>query len=165
MEKTVAVTDDVFKQALQRWASGIAVVATHSEAFGRQGMTVTAFSSVSMSPPQVLVCINASADTGEGIKASGRFSVNILGSEQQAISNHFAGGLSQQERFEQYTWTPGIAGTPLLDDGILSLDCAVVERVQAGTHWVIIGEVQDAVCRDGDPLLYFRGQYRKLADF
>lgn len=157
------ITDDAFKKALQQWASGVAVVATHSEKLGNQGMTVTAFSSVSMTPPQVLVCINESADTGEGIKESERFSVNVLSEQQQDVSNHFAGGLSQQERFEQYDWTPGIQGVPLLNNSILSLDCQVVEKVHAGTHWIIIGEVQNAICRSGEPLLYFRSRYRKLA--
>ncbi|MGR8941671.1 MAG: flavin reductase family protein [Gammaproteobacteria bacterium] len=158
------ITDDEFKKALQQWASGVAVVATHSEKLGNQGMTVTAFSSVSMTPPQVLVCINESADTGEGIKESERFSVNVLSEQQQDVSNHFAGGLSQQERFEQYDWTRGIQGVPLLNNSILSLDCQVVEKVHAGTHWIIIGEVQNAICRSGEPLLYFRSRYRKLAE-
>ena len=160
----MAITGDEFKKALQQWASGVAVVATHSEKFGNQGMTVTAFSSVSMTPPQILVCINESADTGEGIKESERFSVNVLSQLQQDVSNHFAGGLSQQERFETNEWIPGIQGVPLLNDSILSLDCQVIEKVRAGTHWIIIGEVQNAICRPGEPLLYFRGQYRKLAE-
>lgn len=160
----MAVTGDEFKKALQQWASGVAVVATHSEKLGNQGMTVTAFSSVSMMPPQILVCINETADTGEGIKESERFSVNVLSDKQQDVSNHFAGGLSQQERFEKSDWTPGIQGVPLLNDSIVSLDCRVVDKVHAGTHWIIIGEVENAVCRRGEPLLHFRSQYRKLAD-
>jgi flavin reductase (DIM6/NTAB) family NADH-FMN oxidoreductase RutF len=164
MGKLMSVTGDEFKKALQQWASGVAVVATHSAKLGNQGMTVTAFSSVSMMPPQILVCINESADTGEGIKASERFSVNILSTQQQDVSNHFAGGLSQQERFEKYDWTLGIQNVPLLNDSIMSLDCRVVEKVHAGTHWIIIGEVENAVCRTGEPLLYFRSQYRTLAE-
>jgi flavin reductase (DIM6/NTAB) family NADH-FMN oxidoreductase RutF len=160
----MAVTGDEFKKALQQWASGVAVVATHSARLGNQGMTVTAFASVSMTPPQILVCINESADTGEGIKESERFSVNVLNSGQQDVSNHFAGGLSQQERFERADWTAGIQGVPLLNDSIVSLDCRVVEKVHAGTHWIVIGEVENAVCRDGEPLLYFRSQYRGLAE-
>ena len=160
----MAVTADEFKKALQQWASGVTVVATRSEKHGSQGMTVTAFSSVSMTPPQILVCINDSADTGEGIKESNRFSVNILNDRQQDVSNDFAGGLSQEDRFEKNDWTPGIDGVPLLSDSVLSLDCEVVEKVHAGTHWIIVGEVQNTICRDGDPLLYFRSQYRTLSE-
>ncbi|TAN70329.1 MAG: flavin reductase [Methylobacter sp.] len=157
---TVGVDD--FKKAMQLWASGVTVVTTHSEKFGIQGMTVTAFSSVSVNPPQVLVCINESADTGAGIEESRYFAVNVLSSAQQDVSNQFAGGSSQQQRFENTPWTTGITGTPILDDSLMSLECKVIERIHAGTHWIIIGEVQDSVCRSGEPLLYYRGAYQQL---
>lgn len=157
---TVGVDD--FKKAMQLWASGITVVTTYSEKFGIQGMTVTAFSSVSINPPQILVCINDSADTGAGIQESQRFAVNVLSSTQQDASNQFAGGSSQEQRFENTPWTTGITGAPILDNSLMSLECNVIERIQAGTHWIIIGEVQNTVCRDGEPLLYYRSNYQKL---
>ena len=157
---TVSVDD--FKKALQLWASGVSVVTTHSEKFGAQGMTVSAFSSVSVNPPLVLVCINTAADTGEGIQESQCFAVNVLTSDQQAISNQFAGGSSQQQRFENTDWQAGITGAPILNDSLMSLDCKVVEKIRAGTHWIIIGEVQECICRLGEPLLYYRGAYRQL---
>ena len=159
---TVSVDD--FKKALQLWASGVTVVTTSSEKFGVQGMTVTAFTSVSVNPPQVLVCINDSADTGVGIEESQSFAVNILNADQQDISNQFAGGTSQQQRFENTDWKAGITGAPILNNTLMSLDCKVVEKVLAGTHWIIIGEVQDCVCRSGEPLLYYRGAYRQLGN-
>ena len=158
---TVSVAD--FKKALQLWASGVTVVTTQSEKFGVQGMTVTAFSSVSVNPPQILVCINDSADTKVGIHESQYFAVNVLNSDQQNLSNQFAGGSSQQQRFENTDWKAGITGAPILNDSLMSLDCKVVEKVLAGTHWIIIGEIQDSVCRSGEPLLYYRGAYRQLA--
>lgn len=157
---TVGVDD--FKKAMQLWASGVTVVTTNSEKFGIQGMTVTAFSSVSVNPPQVLVCINESADTGTGIQESQCFAVNVLSSTQQDISNQFAGGSSQQQRFENTPWTAGITGAPILDDSLMSLECKVIEEIHAGTHWIIIGEVQDCVCREGEPLLYYKGAYQQL---
>ena len=157
---TVGVDD--FKKAMQLWASGVTVVTTHSEKFGIQGMTVTAFSSVSINPPQVLVCINESADTGAGIQESQCFVVNVLSSTQQDASNQFAGGSSQEQRFENTSWTAGIAGAPILENSIMSLECKVIEKIHAGTHWIIIGEVQDCACRAGEPLLYYRGAYQQL---
>jgi len=159
---TVAV--DEFKKALQLWASGVTIVTTQSEKYGIQGMTVTAFSSVSAHPPQVLVCINDSAETGAGIQESGCFAVNILAAGQQDISNQFAGGSSMEQRFANSPWLPGITGAPLLSDSLMSLDCTVVEKSRVGTHWVIIGEVQQAECRAGEPVLYYAGGYRQLAD-
>jgi flavin reductase (DIM6/NTAB) family NADH-FMN oxidoreductase RutF len=159
---TVSVDD--FKKALQLWASGVTVVTTCSEKFGVQGMTVSAFTSVSVDPPQVLVCINNAADTGEGIQESQCFAVNVLKSDQQDLSNQFAGGTSQQQRFENTPWKAGMTGAPILNDTLMSLDCKVVEKVLAGTHWIIIGQVQECVCRSGEPLLYYRGAYRQLAN-
>jgi len=158
---TVSVDD--FKKALQLWASGVTLVTTSSEKFGVQGMTVTAFSSVSVNPPQILVCINDSADTGIGIHESQYFAVNVLNSDQQDLSNQFAGGSSQQQRFENTDWKAGMTGAPILNNSLMSLDCKVVEKVLAGTHWIIIGEVQECVCRSGEPLLYYSGAYRQLA--
>lgn len=158
----MAVAVDEFKKALQCWASGVAVVTTQSEEYGIQGMTVTAFSSVSVEPPQVLVCINDAAETGAGIRDSLCFAVNILSSGQQPVSNQFAGGSSMIQRFTDTPWTAGASGAPLLTESIASLDCKVVEKVRAGTHWVIIGEVQETVCRSGKPLLYYSGGYRQL---
>jgi len=159
----MTVSADDFKKALQLWASGVTVVTTNSEKFGTQGMTVTAFSSVSVNPPQILVCINESADTGEGIDESQCFAVNVLSSGQQDISNQFSGGCSQQQRFENTSWSTAATGAPILNDSLVSLDCRVVEKVHAGTHWIIIGDVKECVCREGEPLLYYRGGYRKLS--
>jgi flavin reductase (DIM6/NTAB) family NADH-FMN oxidoreductase RutF len=161
-ENLMAVSGDEFKQALQHWASGVAVVTAQSEKYGVQGMTVTAFSSVSINPPLILVCINESADTGDGIQESGHFAVNVLNSEQQEVSNQFAGGSSQQQRFANTAWHLEDPGIPVLDDSIVSLLCKVANKIHAGTHFIIIGEVQTSLCRSGDPLLYYRGGYRKL---
>jgi flavin reductase (DIM6/NTAB) family NADH-FMN oxidoreductase RutF len=158
----MTVSADEFKKALQFWASGIAVVTTFSEKLGAQGMTVTAFSSVSVEPPQILVCINENADTGEGIDASQCFAVNVLSSAQQSLSNQFAGGLSQAERFATNPWETAVTGAPILSDTLVSLDCKVVEKVKAGTHWIIIGSVQACISGEGDPVLYYRSGYRQL---
>lgn len=159
----MTVSADEFKNALRLWASGVTVVTTQSEQYGVQGMTVSAFSSVSVDPPLVLVCINTRADTGDGLFASGSFAVNVLNSTQQHTSNQFAGGSSQEQRFLDNAWSTLKTGAPILNDSLMSLDCTVVEKVQAGTHWVVIGEVQTSVCRDGEPLLYYSGSYRELS--
>ncbi|MEQ1622185.1 MAG: flavin reductase family protein [Methylococcales bacterium] len=159
----MAVTADEFKEAMRVWASGVCVVTTQSEKYGLQGMTVTAFSSVSVEPPQILVCLNDSAETGEGIVESQFFAVNVLTADQQDTSNQFAGGSSQQQRFENVSWKPGITGAPVLNDSLLSLECKIIERVRAGTHWIVIGEVQASEVRSGEPLLYFNGAYRQIS--
>lgn len=160
----MAVEANEFKNALQLWASGVTVITTDTESYGAQGMTATSFCSVSLDPPQILVCINENADTGDGIEECGYFAVNILNAEQEEVSNQFAGGASQEERFANVSWKKGTCGMPILNDSLASLECKLVDNVKAGTHRIMIGEVQDVVCRSGSPLLYFRSAYRNLSE-
>lgn len=160
----MTINADEFKQALQNWASGVTVVTTNSTLHGPLGMTATSFSSVSLQPPQVLVCLNDSALTATGVAENGYFAVNILSDEQKQISNLFAGGASEQDRFASVAWKEGINGIPVLTETIASLQCKVVDQVRAGTHWIVVGEVQGTDSRSGEPLLYFRAEYKKLSD-
>ncbi|AEG01651.1 flavin reductase family protein [Methylomonas methanica] len=159
----MSVDASQFKNALKLWASGVTVVTAQSEQQGLKGMTATSFSSVSVDPPQILVCLNQNTDTGAVVLEQKRFAVNILGTEQQNVSNQFAGGATQEERFAGVAWEAGENGAPLLTDALASLECKVVDQVLAGTHWIVIGEVQKVVCRGGDPLLYYSGAYRQLS--
>lgn len=158
----MAVNDQEFKNALKLWASGVTVVTAQTESLGLKGMTATSFSSVSMEPPQILVCINKSADTGDAVLEGKSFAINILKADQQEVSNQFAGGASQEERFANVKWHKGETGSPVIDDALASIECTVVEQVLAGTHWVVIGEVQNVQCRSGEPLMYYNSAYREL---
>ncbi|MCK4840596.1 MAG: flavin reductase family protein [Methylococcales bacterium] len=158
----MSVNEQDFKNALKLWASGVTVVTSKAKDGSLKGMTATSFSSVSVDPPQIFVCINQSADTGENILEGKAFAVNILKAEQEDISNQFAGGASQEQRFANVNWHEGALGSPMIDDALASLECTVVEKVLAGTHWVIIGEVQNVDCRSGDPLLYYNSAYREV---
>ncbi len=158
----MAIDNQEFKNALKLWASGVSVVTANS-AEGEQGMTATSFASVSMDPPQILVCIHEGAETGAAIMADKKFAVSILTAAQEQASNEFAGASSMQERFSNVNWHKGDLGLPVLDDCMVSLECTVVQQVRAGTHWVIIGEVQSTQGHDGEPLLYFNSAYGKVA--
>lgn len=158
----MAIDNQEFKNVLKLWASGVSVVTTNSAA-GEQGMTATSFASVSMDPPQILVCINDSAETGDAIMETKKFAINILTAAQEQVSNQFAGGSSMQERFANVVWHKGDLDVPVLDEALASMECTVVQQVRAGTHWVIIGEIQSTQCQSGDPLLYFNSSYRKIA--
>jgi Conserved protein/domain typically associated with flavoprotein oxygenases, DIM6/NTAB family len=159
----MSVDASQFKSALKLWASGVTVVTAQSEQQGLKGMTATSFSSVSVDPPQILVCLNQSTDTGAVVLEQNQFAINILGSEQQDISNQFAGGSSQEERFAAVTWEAGDNGAPLLTESLASLECKVVNQVLAGTHWIVSGEVTKVVCCSGESLLYYSGGYRELS--
>ncbi|KAF3977690.1 MAG: flavin reductase family protein [Methylococcales symbiont of Iophon sp. n. MRB-2018] len=159
----MTVNDKNFKNALKLWASGVTVVTAQTEKFGLKGMTATSFSSVSIDPPQILVCINKTADTGDAVFDGKLFAVNILTVEQQEVSNQFAGGATQEERFANVKWHTGDTGSPIFVDALASIECTVVQQVLAGTHWIVIGEVQNVNCQKGEPLLYYNSAYRELS--
>jgi len=158
----MAIDNQEFKDTLKRWASGVSVITTNSSE-GEQGMTVTSFASVSMDPPQILICVNETAETGTAILESKNFAVNILTTEQEQVSNQFAGGSSMLERFKNVKWHPSDLDLPIFDEALASIECNVVEQVKAGTHWIIIGEIQSTQCNEGKPLLYFNSGYRSVA--
>jgi len=160
----MAVSEQDFKDTLRLWASGVTVVTAKSEQDGVKGMTATSFSSVSLEPPQILVCIHEKADTGKVILEQNKFAVNILNSEQQDVSNQFAGANSQEERFANVDWEEGKTGSPVLKDSLASLECTLVQQVKAGTHWIVIGQVESVTQNQGTPLLYFDSAYRNLAE-
>ncbi len=156
------VTPDEFRDVLGRWASGVTIVT--SRAGDRvHGMTVSAFSSVSLDPPLVLVCADKSSDTCALIAESGVFAVNILASEQDALSQRFATQRDEHRRFEGLALESAVTGSPLLP-GLASLDCTLVGSHDAGDHVIYVGRVE-ALRRftDGEPLLYYCGAYRTLA--
>lgn len=159
----MAIANQDFKDTLKLWASGVSVVTANS-AEGKQGMTATSFASVSMDPPQILVCINNTAETGAAILQDKKFAVNILTAAQEQVSNEFAGGRSMQERFANVSWHEGESGLPVFDEALASMECIVVDQFRAGTHWIIIGEIQAVQCSAGEPLLYFNSAYGKIAN-
>ncbi len=158
----MTVNADDFKQALQRWASGVTVVTCDSPTHGLLGMTATSFASVSMEPPQILVCVNDSALTAAGIVESGHFTVNILSTDQQSLSNLFAGGASHADRFSTISWSRGVHESPVLEQSIAALECKLVNQIRAGSHWIMVGQVDRVSYQSGKPLLYFKAGYRSL---
>lgn len=158
----MSVDASQFKNGLKLWASGVSVVTTTLQQHNK-GMTVTAFSSVSLDPPQILVCLNQGSDTGSAIMESRYFAVNILSAEQETVSNLFAGATSHEQRFASVPWQAGNTKVPVLTEALANLECKVVQQIQAGSHWIVIGEVENVICRDGSPLMYYHGGYRQLA--
>jgi flavin reductase (DIM6/NTAB) family NADH-FMN oxidoreductase RutF len=158
----VPVTSDEFRDALGRWASGVTIVT--SCVGGRvHGMTVSAFSSVSLDPPLVLVCADQGSDTCGLIAESGVFAVNILARGQDALSRRFAEKRDEDRRFEGLAVERGVTGAPLLP-GLASLECTLIAAHEAGDHVIYVGRVEAVRhAPDGEPLLYYRGTYRKLS--
>lgn len=157
--RKVAITEDEFRQGLRRWASGVTVVTSAADG-QMHGMTVSAFASVSASPPIVLVCANQSSRTHGFIERSRRFAVNILAQDQADVSNHFASSETEADRLKGIDWQQGDTGLPLIDGALAQLECTVHEARAMGTHTIYLGVVEHLHYRDGEPLVYFQGAYR-----
>jgi flavin reductase (DIM6/NTAB) family NADH-FMN oxidoreductase RutF len=151
---------DAFRSVLGRFASGVTVVTTCDPQGRDQGMTVSAFCSLSLTPPLVLVCIADDASVYRALAAASHFAVNILASHQEALSRRFSGG--DPNRFEGIGFTRGQTGVALLDDTLAYVECRRVGQYEAGDHTIFVGEVEAAQARSSAPLLYYRGGYAQL---
>lgn len=162
---------DEFRQVMGRFATGISVVTTFDGA-EPAGITVNALSSVSLDPPLVMVALDRERFITPMVRAHGRYAVNILGHDQQALSDCFAHAPVKpgREEFCGASWHPGPTGLPLLEGVIATLECTVVQTFSAGDHDLFIGRV-DSLDATGDdapgaggvaPLLYFRRRYLRV---
>jgi flavin reductase (DIM6/NTAB) family NADH-FMN oxidoreductase RutF len=158
----VSVDRDTFKRTLGSWASGVTIV-TSQHGAERMGMTVSAFSSVSLDPPLVLVCADKGSNTNGLMRASGTFTVNVLGREQSALSNLFADKKREAIRFDGLDCKAGATGCPRLPGALAHLDCRVRDVIDAGDHIIYVGAVEAAhIDAEQEPLVYWRGGYQKL---
>ncbi len=156
----MTIEQDLFRAVLGRFASGVTIVTTQ-DADGRDyGMTVSAFSSLSLDPPLVLVCIDHAASLWPVLRYSEHFAINILASSQEALSRRFSS--RDGDRFEGVGFSRGSSGVPMLDDTLAAVECTVTNRVEQGDHTILIGTVEYGVARDLQPLLYYRGGYASL---
>jgi len=155
------VSDEQFKAALGRLASGVTIVTTVDEAGNPVGLTVTAFTSVSLKPPLVLVCIDRGANTHEWFSLKSRFVVNLLAEHQDRISSLFA-SKSVQNRFAEIAFKPNEHRIPVIDGCLATLECVVENLYDGGDHTIFVGAVLDATSREGKPLLYYGGRYGRL---
>jgi len=152
---------DLFRSVMRRQASSVAVVTT-AHGGSIHGMTATAFNSVCADPPTILIVINRSTRSHPIIGDSGVFVVNILGHDQHAIAERFAGKLEDQ--FDGVEYRVGETSGPILDGAAAHLECRVVSRTEVETHTLFIGRVVAGDVRDTSPLIYHDGRYAALSE-
>lgn len=153
-----------FKSAMRRLTSTVTIV-TAEENGTRFGMVATAVTSLSASPPSILVCVNQSASIHNSMNASGAFCINLLGCNHSDLVGVFSGKCVGEERFSSGVWGVGGAGIPFLVDAQANIFCTVVNRIKHESHTIFIGDVRD-VCIQGEvsPLLYQEGRlHRSMA--
>ncbi len=157
--------NNLFKNGMRRLASGVSIVTAEYQGT-RGGLVATSVSSVSLSPPTLLVCVNESASSHDLIKHAGSFCVNVLGCDAHQVAARFSTPAERHMRFEEGAWTTLETGAPALADALVSFDCKVSDTTKYGTHTIFFGEIChiELWSDDYDPLLYFDGGYKKLGN-
>lgn len=156
----MSVSPDEFRAVLGRFPSGVTVVTTKAADGSDQGMTVSAFSSLSLEPPLVLICVEKTASAHDALTTAKGFVVNVLAARQEQIARRFA--IVNIDRFEGVGFTRSSRGYAMLDDVLAVIECDRFSMHDAGDHTVIIGEVEATRAETGTPLLYYRGGYAQL---
>lgn len=156
----MAITNDEFRAALSRFASGVTVVTLKDGEGNMHGITVSAFCSVSLNPPLILVCIDNGAGSHSAFYEGKRFVVNILREEQTEYSNQFASQIP--DKFFNIHHHEGLEGIPVLKDSLVNLECRLTQSLEAGDHTIFVGEVERTHIKEGNPLVYYLGDYRKI---
>ncbi len=159
----MSISIDDYKKVLGSFATGVTIV-TSRVGERVHGMTVSAFTEVSLDPPLVLVCADVTSNTQPLIAEGKVFAVNILARDQDDLSNRFASKKDEDKRFDGLDYETGETGAPMIAGAVASLDCRVVAVHDAGDHVIYIGEVQDLRVSDRDPLLYLRGSYGSFSE-
>jgi 3-hydroxy-9,10-secoandrosta-1,3,5(10)-triene-9,17-dione monooxygenase reductase component len=156
---------DVFRRVMGHFVTGVTVVSAF-DLDQPAGITVNALSSVSLDPPLVMIALDRRRFLTPIVRAAGRYAVNILSEDQQALSDCFAGApvTPGRDSFCGAAWHRGETGLPLIDGAIATIECTVVETFSAGDHDLFIGRV-DTLASAHDhpmPLLYYRRRYLRI---
>jgi flavin reductase (DIM6/NTAB) family NADH-FMN oxidoreductase RutF len=154
------IDPDTFRSVLGRFATGVTIATARDSAGVDHGMTVSAFSSVSLQPPLVLMCIDHAASMHELLLSYPPVGISILSSEQERHSRHFAD--TEAKGFAGVPFIRGETGVVLLEGALAHMECRPIDRFEGGDHTVFIATVEHGVARQGRPLLYYRGGYGQL---
>jgi len=154
-----------FRRALGQFATGVTVVTVERDARRVHGMTANSFTSVSLVPPLVSVCVDHRAHLLRLIHERRVFGINVLKEKQQHLSEFFAGtdqSLQEESRLHiHFRWDT--EGIPLLEDVLCQISCRLEAAHVAGDHTILVGEVLSATLYPGEPLIFFRGDYTGLS--
>ena len=157
----MSVSPDQYRKVVGNFATGVTIVTTQNADGQSYGLTVSAFTSVSLDPPLVLVCLSRHLSGLEAFEQSNRFAVNLLAADQEDLSNHFATPGTDRT---QGPYVSGQTGIPVFEGVLARLECRVTDWYAGGDHTIMMGEVESAEMVNGEkePLLYYGGGYRQL---
>jgi len=155
-----------FRKAMGAFATGVTIITVDLDG-EVHGMTANAFTSVSLDPKLVLVCVDHSTRTHAHLHSKKRFGINVLCEDQRAVSEYYARPERTHEHAEAEAgarFDRTIHGTPILHGALAYFECRLQSAQDAGDHTIFIAEVEEVVVRAGDPLLFFRGRYRNVGE-
>jgi flavin reductase (DIM6/NTAB) family NADH-FMN oxidoreductase RutF len=159
LEAAAAFTQRELRDGLGAFASGVTIV-TAVGPRGPVGLTVSAFASVSLDPPLVLVCLDKRAGSLPAFEAADSFAVNVLGADQQALAAHYA--CRGSERFGEAGWSLSPRDLPVLDEALAVIECRRHAVHDGGDHRIFVGRAVSLRRTEADPLLVFGGRYRTI---
>ncbi len=154
------IDPDLFRSVLGRFASSVTVLSARDARGQDRGMTVSAFTSVSLDPPLVLVCVDKTASIYPTLLETDVIGISILTEAQEPWSRRFAD--KDADRFDDLGIQRGERGVALLTDALAHLECRIVARHEGGDHTIFVASVENAAAFDGRPLVYYRGGYTEL---
>lgn len=155
------ISADDFRKTLSHFASGVTVITTCDRDGRPTGLTASAFTSVSLDPPLILVCVDNKAQSYPALREGKMFAVNILCHDQEHVSRRFA-TTKIENKFDGVPFTLSELGLPLLDNALAQIECAIANVHLEGDHTIFVGRVEGASTGPGAPLVYFRGRYDRL---
>jgi flavin reductase (DIM6/NTAB) family NADH-FMN oxidoreductase RutF len=154
------VSLSLFRRACGQFATGVVVAAVRDSNGKPHGLTINSFTSVSLTPPLVLICIDHRAAIGEQFRQATHFGLSILNASQRDLSNRFA--TKPDDRFDGVGWHLDANGVPLLNDALATLTCQTREVLHGGDHAIFLAEVVGLEVHSGEPLLYFNSAYAQI---
>jgi len=160
MSSVVSVTSAEFRRACGRFSTGVAIASVLDAQGTPHGLTVSSFTSASLEPPLILICLGHRVSVIDAFRASAHFGINVLAENQRDLAERFS--RKGQDRFDALNWRRGETGVPILAGVLAAIECAVRQRFTAGDHDVFVGEMVGARVAGGAPLIHFASHYRRL---
>jgi 4-hydroxyphenylacetate 3-hydroxylase, reductase component len=154
------VSSEEFRRACGGFATGVTIATVLDTEGQPHGLTVSSFTSVSLAPPLVSICLGHAVTVIDLFRASNFFGINILSESQRYLSEHFA--RKGHDRFQGIGWTAGETGAPLIGGVLAAIECQVEQRIPVGDHDIFVGRMVATRVQEGLPLVHFRGRYQKL---
>lgn len=160
----MTLDSEQLRAAMRAWTTGVTIVTAEHNGI-KHGMTVTSFTSISLDPALITISLQRTSRSREFVIEAGAFGLTILSSEQQALSELFAGRVDDSmDRFENLETETLVTGAPLIKGGLAWMDCRVVHTFDAGMNTLFIAEVVAARGEgEGTPLIYHNRNYGKLS--